>query len=75
MSSRMYNFFFADTMCVFGWLHVYMLHTRSLEVDASHLHRVCWVMGHHLCVTQKALGTGFRVLALAAQIPVSQKSN
>lgn len=63
------------TKCVLGCQCRYTLHTRSLEVDASHFHRVCWVMGHHLCITQKALSSGFRVLAFAAYMPVSQKSN
>lgn len=40
--------------------------TRSLEVDASHFHRICWVVCHHLGVIQKAFGSGFRVLSLAA---------
>ena len=53
----------------------YTLHTGSLEVDASHLHGVGRVMGHHLRVAQKALGSGLGVLALAAHTPVSQKSN
>lgn len=60
---------------MFGCLSFYVVRTRSLEVDASHLHRVCWVMGHHLCIAQQALGSRFRVLALAAQTPVSQMSN
>lgn len=51
------------------------LRTGSLEVDASHLHGVGRVMGHHLRVAQKALGSGLVVLALAAHTPVSQKSN
>lgn len=45
-------------------------HTRSLEIDASHLHRVRRVMSHHLRVAQKALGSWFRVFALADHIPV-----
>lgn len=51
------------------------LRTGSLEVDASHLHGVGRVMGHHLRVAQKALGSGLGLLALAAHTPVSQKSN
>lgn len=58
-----------------GALCGYMLHTGSLEVDPSHLHRVRWVMGHHLCIAQEALGSWFRVLALAVQTSVSQMSN
>ena len=53
----------------------FTLHTGSLEVDASHLHGVGRVMGHHLRVAQKALGSRLGVLALAAHTPVSQKSN
>lgn len=45
-------------------------HTRSLEIDASHLHGVRRVMSHHLRVAQKALGSWFRVFALADQTPV-----
>lgn len=68
-------YFIMQIKSVFGCLCGCVLLTGSLEVDASHLHRVRWVMGHHLCVAQKALGAGLRVLALAAQTPVSQKSN
>lgn len=41
--------------------------TGSLEVDAPHLHGVRRVVGHHLGVAQQTLGSGFRVLAFAAQ--------
>lgn len=63
--------YYANTKCVFGFLCVYMLRTGSLEVDASHLHRVSWVMSHHFCVAQQALGSRLRVLALAVQTPMS----
>lgn len=51
-----------------------MLRTWGLEVDASHLHRVCWMMGHHFCVAQEALGSRFGILALAAQTQASQRA-
>lgn len=56
-------------VCIFG----YVLRTRSLEIDAPHLYGVCRVMSHHLCVVQKALGSGFRVFPLAGQTPARQK--
>lgn len=52
---------------VFGRLRGRQLRTGSLEVDATHLHRVRRVVRHHFGVAQKALGPGFGILALAAQ--------
>lgn len=59
---------------VFGCLRGRELHTGSLEVDATHLHRVRRVMRHHFGVAQKALGPGFGILALAAQRQAHEKS-
>ena len=73
MSNGKYSLLCGGKKCV--WVSVCGLRTGSLEVDASHLHGVRWMMGHHLCITQKALGSGLWVLALAAQKPVNQKSN
>lgn len=56
----------------FGCMCGSTLHTRSLEVDASHLHRVCWVVSHHLCIVQKTLSPRFRILALAAETQMCQ---
>lgn len=73
MSNRKYTLLCRYEVCI--WALVWAHHTGSLEVDASHLHRVRWVMGHHLRIAQKTLGPGFRILAFAAQTAVSQKSN
>lgn len=39
--------------------------TWSLEVDASHLHRVCGVMGGDVCVVQQALCSRLRLFSFA----------
>lgn len=69
------DFIVQNKKCFFRCPWRRTLPTGSLEVDASHLHGIGRVMGHHLGVAQKALGSRFRVFALTAEIPVSQKSN
>lgn len=49
--------------------------TWSLEIDASHLHRVCGVMGRNVCVVQQALCPRLRLFSFAtAEWPGDKKN-
>lgn len=49
--------------------------TWSLEVDASHLHRVCGVMGRNVCVVQQALCPRLRLFSFATAERPGEKTN
>lgn len=57
------------------WKCVSVSFTWSLEVDASHLHRVCGVMGRNVCVVQQALCPRLRLFSFAtAERPGDKKT-
>lgn len=47
--------------------------TWSLEVDASHLHGVCRVVGSNVCVVEQAFRARLRLLSFAAKQARSRK--